>query len=180
MPTGDYFSYLSLVTDAYSRKIVGWSLQTHLQASGPLEALKMAVEQPPQSVTDLIHHLDRGIQYCCRDYISLLESAKIRISMTENSHPGENALAERVNGILKEELLENRRFTSFVAAQEAITKAVKTYNHLRPHSSCDYLTPEHAHQQKGKLRKRWRARGQPKVNIPEATSLKQSEIDQSP
>ena len=180
IPTGDYFSYLSLVTDAYSRKIVGWSLQANLQATGVLEALKMAIEHLPQSVTGLIHHSDRGIQYCCRDYISLLVSAKIRISMTENSDPGENALAERVNGILKEELLENRRFTSFVAAQEAIKKAVDTYNHLRPHSSCDYLTPVQAHGQKGELRKRWRVRNQPKENIPQVASQKYPAMNQGP
>ena len=177
---GDYFSYLSLITDAYSRKIVGWSLQANLQATGVLEALKMAIKELSPSVTGLIHHSDRGIQYCCRDYISLLESAKIRISMTENSDPGENALAERVNGILKEELLENRRFTSFALAHQAITKAVSTYNHLRPHSSCDYLTPGQAHGQKGELRKRWRVKNQSKENIPEVASQKYPAKNQSP
>jgi putative transposase len=134
---------------------VGWSLQANLQATGVLEALKMAIQQLPLSVTGLIHHSDRGIQYCCRDYISFLESAGIQISMTEHSDPGENALAERVNGILKEELLENRRFTSLVVAEQAIQQAIQAYNHLRPHGSCDYLTPEQAHSQQGTLKKRW-------------------------
>jgi transposase InsO family protein len=100
--------------------------------------------------------------------------------MTENSDPGENALAEPVNGMLKEELLENPRFTSFLAAKEAITKAVHSYNNLRAHSSCNYLTPEQAHQQNGVLRKRWRVRSQPKGNVSEVTSLKHTDIGQSP
>jgi transposase InsO family protein len=101
------FAYLSLLTDAYSHKIVGFYLSKDLSAHGPLNALKMALTNNPNRI-GLIHHSDRGVQYCCDDYVNLLlnDKSDIRISMTEKRDPLENAIAERVNGILKEELLE--------------------------------------------------------------------------
>ena len=99
------FAYLSLITDAYSRKIVGFFLSRDLSTQGPLNALKMALAGNPDR-NGLIHHSDRGVQYCCDAYVKLLQDKKIKISMTENGDPLENAIAERVNGILKQELLE--------------------------------------------------------------------------
>lgn len=148
------FAYLSLITDAYSHKIVGFYLSKNLSANGPLKALRMALISNP-IITDLIHHSDRGVQYCCDDYVRLLNNNNIRISMTENGDPLENALAERVNGILKTELLEEV-YCDFKAAQQAVAVACSTYNHLRPHGSIDNLKPFEAHQKSGELLKRWK------------------------
>lgn len=148
------FAYLSLITDAYSRKIVGFYLSKDLSAQGSLNALKMALANNPNR-TGLIHHSDRGVQYCCDEYVKLLQDKKIKISMTENGDPLENAIAERVNGILKQELLEEV-FQSFDAAQKDVATACSTYNQLRPHGSIDNLKPAQAHEQSGELSKRWK------------------------
>lgn len=156
---GRGFGYLSLITDAYSRKIVGWALDESLQATGPIAALKMAFKSfkscPPSG---LIHHSDRGVQYCCRDYVNLLEDHKVAISMTQNGDPYENALAERMNRTIKEEMLENRGFIDYARASEAVSRAINSYNTLRPHGSCNYHTPAQAHQMEGELKLRWRKR----------------------
>jgi transposase InsO family protein len=150
----DDFAYLSLITDAYSHKIVGFYLSEDLSAKGPLKALKMALTGNP-NCKNLIHHSDRGVQYCCDEYVKLLQNNTIKISMTENGDPLENPLAERVNGILKSELLEEV-FVDFKIAQQAIALACSTYNHLRPHGSIDNLKPIEAHQRTGELNKRWK------------------------
>lgn len=150
----DGFAYLSLITDAYSRKIVGFYLSIDLSANGPMQALKMALKGNP-NITGLIHHSDRGVQYCCDAYVKLLEDKTIKISMTENGDPLENALAERVNGILKQELFEEV-FPDFPAAQKEVAMACSTYNHLRPHGSIDNLKPAEAHQKTGEIKKRWK------------------------
>jgi putative transposase len=148
------FAYLSIITDAYSRKIVGFYLSKNLSAKGPLKALKMALDG--NSVCDnLVHHSDRGVQYCCDKYIKLLKNNEVKISMTENGDPLENAIAERVNGILKQELLEEI-FVDFEIAQKEVAIACSTYNHLRPHGSINNLKPAQAHQQSGELKKRWK------------------------
>ena len=147
------FAYLSLITDAYSRKIVGFYLSRDLSAKGPLAALKMALSSNPLH-QGLIHHSDRGVQYCCDEYVRLLERHEVKISMTEKGDPLENALAERVNGILKQELLEEV-FPDFVTAQREVAVACSTYNHLRPHGSIDNLKPAQAHQLSGTIKKRW-------------------------
>jgi len=113
------FSYLSLITDAYSHKIVGWALDTILQTKGPLAALQMAVKYLQKGKESLIHHSDRGIQYCCKEYIQLLNSHNIQISMTSQGYPGENALAERINRTIKKEF-NCRAFISFDLAKAAI------------------------------------------------------------
>lgn len=154
---GRGFGYLSLITDAYSRKIVGWHLAESLQASGSVSALKMALKTNKGRLSaDLIHHSDRGVQYCCRDYIALLTQAKIAVSMRQTGDPYENALAERVNRTIKEDMLQNRGFPSVESAQVAVGRAIKSYNTLRPHGSCNYYTPEQAHQMEGELGRRWR------------------------
>lgn len=152
----DGFAYLSLITDAYSRKIVGFYLSKDLSAYGSLMALKMALKNNPNRA-GLIHHSDRGVQYCCDAYVKLLQAQKnnIKISMTENGDPLENAIAERVNGILKEELLEEV-FLTFETAQKEVAIACSTYNHLRPHGSIDNLKPAEAHRQSGELKKHWK------------------------
>ena len=148
-----------MVTDAYSKKIVGWSLQETLQSKGPIEAFKMALSKY-NDLKGLIHHSDRGIQYCCLEYIKLLKN--ITISMTQDGDPGENAIAERINGTIKNEFY-CRGFLSLPLAQDGIAKAIYAYNYLRPHASCDYLTPAQAHEMKGILNKRWSRNSTKKV-----------------
>jgi len=150
------FAYLSLITDAYSKKIVGYSLRKDLSAEGCLNALKMALSDRRYPYQQLIHHSDRGSQYCCKEYVDMLMENKIAISMTNNGDPYENAIAERVNGIIKSEFnLYSSQF-GFEETAALIEKTIVAYNQLRPHSSCNYLTPEEAHQQSGILKKRWK------------------------
>lgn len=153
--TNKGFVYLSLITDCYSHKIVGWCLWPNLESKGALNALGMALKSNPEH-KGLIHHSDRGIQYCCNDYVKELEKGKIGISMTENGDPYENAIAERVNGILKIEYELNQVFPEYFDAQEQVKRAVELYNHSRPHMSCDMMTPDQAHQKTGTLKKHWK------------------------
>ena len=150
----DSFAYLSLITDAYSKKIVGFYLAITLEAIGCINALQMAIAGC-SDCSQLTHHSDRGVQYCSFNYVDLLKGRHIKISMTENGDPLENAIAERVNGILKEELLE-QKYPDFKTAQQGVAKAIVIYNALRPHSSCNMLTPQMAHLQTGKLKKHWK------------------------
>lgn len=143
----DRFGYLSLVTDAFSRKIIGYYLHHCLATIGPLYALQMAIDTADLSGKQyLIHHSDRGLQYCSGDYTTLLRKHYIAISMTDNGDPYENAKAERVNGILKVEFGLYITFRNFEHAVEAVDKAVRNYNELRPHMSLQMKTPYAVHQ----------------------------------
>lgn len=149
----DGFCYLSLITDAYSRKIVGYHLREDLTAKGCVAALKMALADNPDRA-GLIHHSDRGVQYYSSEYMKALGS-KIRISMSGKSDPLENAIAERVNGILKQEFL-NRRYKDLAEARKEVAIAVSIYNNERPHLSVEMLTPSEAHQRSGPLKRYWK------------------------
>jgi transposase InsO family protein len=149
------FCYLSLITDAYSHKIVGYCLQKDLTNNGPLSALEMAITSRQNHHHLLIHHSDRGCQYCSKEYVHMLERAKIAISMTKNGDPYENAIAERVNGILKTEFTLDRTFLSYDQALKIVKESINIYNQRRPHLSCNLLTPNEAENQSGKLKKRW-------------------------
>jgi transposase InsO family protein len=149
------FAYLSIVTDAYSHKIIGHCLHPSLHSDGPIRALLQASKS--KRGTTLIHHSDRGSQYCCSEYVKVLDHYEIKISMTEKGDPYENAIAERINGILKGDFLLDKTFASFTEASQAVSDAVEKYNHIRPHDSCDRLTPVQAHNQSGFLRKRWKS-----------------------
>jgi len=138
------FVYLSLVTDAWSRKIVGWDVSSSLCVQGALRALKMALKDVANP-EGLIHHSDRGIQYCCTDYVKLLKENDILISMTEENHCYENAIAERINGILKMEFFLNETLPSFKIAKELTREAIFIYNHKRRHMSLDYQIPAEVH-----------------------------------
>lgn len=151
---GNGFAYLSLITDAYSRKIVGFYLSIDLSAEGCIRALEMALDNNPV-LGRLIHHSDRGSQYCCSDYVKILNDSFIKISMTQNGDPRENAIAERVNGILKDELLD-KSYLNYKEAVRCVSIAISIYNHQRPHGSIDYLTPIEAHFRSGKLKRRWK------------------------
>jgi transposase InsO family protein len=151
---GKKFAYLSLVTDAYSRKIVGFCLSDGLAADGPVAALQMAVKQR-ETDAPLIHHSDRGIQYCSQDYVNVLNKNQLSISMTQSGDPRDNAIAERVNGILKQELLKEV-YPCLKQARQEVSTAIEVYNKHRPHSSLDMLTPEQAHIKTGEITRRWK------------------------
>jgi putative transposase len=152
------FAYLSLITDAFSRKIVGYCLWPTLAAQGCINALDMALEQIGRSaqLEQLIHHSDRGVQYCCGDYVQQLKAHSIQISMSYNGDPYQNAIAERVNGILKAEFGLNKMFESLEKANETVHSAVELYNSKRPHNSLNYLTPNQAHQLTGIIKRNWK------------------------
>jgi len=149
------WGYLSLITDAYSRKIMGYCFRADMLALGCIAALQMALEGRSYNGA-LIHHSDRGSQYCSKDYVELLVSQSVSISMTERGDPYENALAERMNGIIKGEFNLYGSSFSFEQTYKKIAGSIKAYNELRPHGSCDYLTPCQAHKQKNVLKKRWK------------------------
>lgn len=136
--------YISLITDAFSHKIVGYNLAQSLEAIESLNALKMAFKQNTL-LLNLIHHSDRGSQYCSYKYVNLLNKYDVQISMTESGDPLENAIAERVNGILKEEYLECYKVSTFKQAKELLDKVVVLYNEHRPHMSIGNQTPNKVH-----------------------------------
>jgi len=150
------FCYLSLVTDAYSRKIIAWVLAPTLEYKYTQEALQIAINNANTNLEGLIHHSDRGVQYAYDAYINLLKSNGIRISMTEHGDPLENALAERVNGILKQEWLNQYDFQTIDDVRPVLEKIIEYYNNERPHSSINMMTPEQAHHTSGVLKKHWK------------------------
>lgn len=157
IPVAAGYCYLSLVTDAYSRKIVGWCLWENLKRDGTIQALRQALGGlGRRGVGTLIHHSDRGLQYCSTEYTDMLSQHGLDISMTEKGDPYENAIAERVNGILKTEFGLGNRMTSYTEAKLRVERAIETYNNMRPHASCNYLTPEQAHRLEGTLRSKWK------------------------
>lgn len=153
--------YLHLVTDVYSHKIVGWCLSETLEAVHTVNALQMAIEQASaDELMHLIHHSDRGVQYCCNAYTDLLKHYGINISMTEDYKPTDNAIAERVNGILKTEVIyREHRYKTIEDARERISGFIAFYNGKRPHSSIGYKVPNEVHQQTGLQEQMWRSRG---------------------
>jgi putative transposase len=154
IPLKDSFAYLSLITDAYSRMITGYYLSKNLRAEGCVKALTMALKQLPKG-HELIHHSDRGCQYCSTEYVEQLQGRHIAISMTQNSDPRENAIAERVNGIIKQEFLA-LSYDNFNLAGEGVKNGIHIYNNERLHSSVDMLTPVQAHTMSGVLKQHWK------------------------
>jgi putative transposase len=151
------FLYLYLITDAYSRKIIGWQLSDNLESDNAILALYMAISQLPAECKEVIHHSDRGIQYCSIKYVKVLQAQGIRISMTENGDPYENAIAERVNGILKTEWLYDMNLSSLDDARIAVEQIIGIYNNERLHASIELMTPEQAHNQTGNLKRLWKS-----------------------
>lgn len=150
------FTYLHLVTDAYSKKILGWCLSPTLHTDYTLKALRMAIRNVGCKLDGLIHHSDRGCQYCCERYVKLLQDNRILISMTECGNPRENAIAERVNGILKTEWLNDEHFVDINDARKRIAEVIDIYNNKRPHLSLDYATPSQAYQMHGEQHRVWK------------------------
>lgn len=159
------FLYLFLITDMYSRKVVGYALGQTLEARWAVQALRMAVAQSKGSLKGLIHHSDRGVQYCCGDYIELLTLHHIQPSMTEHSDPLENPIAERINLTLKDEFMDNYKegYATIAQATEEIPRNIAFYNQVRPHSSIEWLTPDQAHGRTGPLERKWKNYYQKKV-----------------
>jgi transposase InsO family protein len=144
--TGEGFLYAALITDIFSRKIVGAHIGDSLEAEGCLRALDQALSELPEGLRP-IHHSDRGCQYCCHEYVERLQARGMPISMTEIMHCYENALAERVNGILKQEYELDRTFRTKQQARDAFRQAVHLYNHRRPHGKLNYRFPAQVHAQ---------------------------------
>lgn len=153
--TEEGFEYLSIITDAYSKFIVGWCSFPTLETAGCLQALNMALEAREYPQRSLIHHSDRGAQYCSEKYTQLLLSQDISISVTQNGSPYENPMAESVNSILKVELDLDQTFKSRVQARKVIDRKMYLYNEKRLHGSIDYLTPSQAYHLQGHINKRW-------------------------
>lgn len=145
--TEEGHGYLSLVTDRYSRAIVGYDLSRSLAVEGSLRAYKQALRQRGESRTKTIHHSDRGIQYSCHEYINLSKANGVETSMTEDNHVYENAMAERVNGILKTEFGLCKRLKSFVMAKKMVEQSIDLYNNYRPHLALGYKTPAQVHRE---------------------------------
>jgi transposase InsO family protein len=140
--------YLALVTDAYSKKIVGYDLSNSLDVKGSLRALSKAIKGREYQNNILTHHSDRGLQYCSNEYQKKLRKSKLKCSMTETYDPYANAIAERVNGILKGEFIGYKNNFSIEIMRKLISDSINVYNNLRPHYSCFYKTPEQMHNQK--------------------------------
>jgi len=153
---GGRFLYISLITDAFSHKIVGYRVAETLEAESSVEALEYALGQRKDRAAALMHHSDRGIQYCCRDYIACLQAQDVQISMTQSGDPLDNALAERVNGILKEEYLDYYKVGNITEAKKMLRQAVQYYNEERPHLSIGNQTPGQVHQSGMQTQKLWK------------------------
>ena len=159
--------YLHLITDAYSHKIVGWALARTLKAAISMEALNMAIKQAvamsgSESLKGLIHHSDRGVQYCCDAYVALLQAYDISISMCEDYKPTDNAIAESVNGTIKVESVYRQRFNSFDHAYRVIERFIHFYNYRRPHMSIGYKVPAVVHLEQGEQKRMWKNKIYPK------------------
>jgi putative transposase len=164
LKTENGFLYLSLITDAYSKKIVGYDLSNNLESVNALAALKMAIGTK-RYMRQLIHHSDRGIQYCSHEYTKLLKQCGIKISMTENGDPKENAIAERINGILKHEYLLHDKLTNYHTTHASVEHAIRMYNEKRPHLSCNMKTPSDVHHNELKTNKLWKTYYRKKIIV---------------
>lgn len=155
------FCYLSLIMDAFSHEIIGWAVGPTLETLYPANALKMAFKRleglDKEVIAQLIHHSDRGLQYASKEYLDLLREFEIKVSMTENGDPKENAMAERINNTVKNELLKGLRFSSIKEVRDALDVAIRFYNTRRPHMSIDMMTPEEAAKCNGEIRKWWKS-----------------------
>ncbi len=155
--TDEGFCYLSIVTDAYTHEIVGWFVGPTLESIYTLEALKMACTRLEGTDINLIHHSDRGTQYASLLYTSHLKGLNIQISMTQSGDPKDNAVAERINGILKTEFLNHYQFKDITQVRLRVDQAIDFYNNQRPHRSLDMMTPIQVREKTGKIKKRWKS-----------------------
>ena len=160
LKTKSGFAYISLITDAYSHKILGYDLSSNLEAINTKKALEMAIKNTIKkglAINELIHHSDRGIQYCSHTYIDILKQNSIAISMSDKGEPLQNPIAERVNGILKHEYLFHHKIDNLYQAKQLLEKSISSYNYGRPHLSCNMLTPKQAYESEAKLKRLWKS-----------------------
>jgi len=153
--TAKGFCYLILITDAYSRRVMGYNVSRTMDTEFCLVALNQAFSQRQYRNQELIHHSDRGLQYCSFAYTNALATNQVKISMTQNGDPYENALAERMNRTFKSEFDLSRTFSDLHEAMSNIDSAIDYYNNKLPHSSCNMMTPAEAHQHTGEMKKHW-------------------------
>jgi putative transposase len=163
--TNQEFLYLFLITDAYSKKILGYRLAKNLDSIHAVNSLQDAIKNTCKPISGLIHHSDRGIQYCSKEYTDLLNKHAISISMTENGDPLENPVAERINGILKDEYLNDKINNHNNLDIKELSNIIEKYNTLRPHLSCEMLTPQEAHKAQGNLKRMWKNYYRKRVNL---------------
>ena len=157
--------YLSLVTDAYSKKIMGFNVSNTLHAKGAISALKMAFKNRRYQNESLIHHSDRGLQYCGDEYQRWLKKKKVKCSMTEKYDPYQNAIAERVNGILKQEFIKGILVKDVELMSKLVAQSIDTYNVKRPHYSCFMKTPEEMHKQRNIKIRTYKTKNSTKENL---------------
>jgi putative transposase len=143
--TDEGYCYLSMITDAYSRKIMGYNISDSMSAEECVKALKMAVKERSYSEQQTIHHSDRGLQYCSNEYVQTALDSNIKLSMTESSSPYDNALAERMNKTIKEEFNLNLKLKTKTQVQKLVNESVRLYNSYRPHNSLSLHTPDEIH-----------------------------------
>lgn len=155
IPLTSGFLYLSLLTDAYSHKIMGYAVADNLEAVHTTKALQLALNNMGVIPECLIHHSDRGVQYCSSEYVDILKQNNIHISMTENGDPLENPIAERINGILKDEYLRHYPLNSVEQVTELLPDVVDRYNRLRPHQSINLATPDLVHERQLLINRTW-------------------------
>lgn len=156
VPCGRQHLYLSLITDAYSHKIMGYHIADTLEAIHSKKALEMALAGRLHSTHNLIHHSDRGLQYCSSSYTELLRQNNINISMTESGDPLDNAIAERINGIIKHEYLKHYKPSNLAQATDLLKQVVESYNERRPHLSIQMNTPSKVHHENLQVNRQWR------------------------
>jgi transposase InsO family protein len=148
--------YISFITDAYSKKIVGYYLAETLEAINSVKALQMALDQNNISTNKIIHHSDRGVQYCSEEYVRILHENQILISMTESGDPLDNPIAERINGIIKDEYLNHYQLNNKKEVEKKLNESILLYNSYRPHLSCNMLTPSDVHQNNLPVKRLWK------------------------
>ena len=156
LKTNQGYVYISLVTDLYSHRLMGYHLSADLAAVSCCKALEMAQQAAGRGTQGLIHHSDRGVQYCSKEYVKLLQDDGIRISMTEKGDPLENAVAERMNGIIKNEYICQHVVRDIDHARELLNHAAMAYNTARPHMSCSWNTPDQTYKQKLRAQRMWK------------------------
>lgn len=180
-----HFCYLSLILDAYSEEIVGWSVGPTLDTDYPMASLRMALKRIEGKYVNLIHHSDRGCQYASREYVNTLRAYGIQVSMTESGDPKDNAQAERINNTMKNELLKGKVFRSIEEVIAAVALAVDFYNNRRPHMSIGMMAPAEASESTGDRDMRWTSyrhlaiKSRDNLDIPE-NSLPLPECQRSP
>jgi len=159
LKTKQGYVYISFITDTFSHKIMGYHLAGNLETINTIRALQMAIEASlaeGKSLEGLIHHSDQGFQYCSSQYVNVLKKYGIQISMSDKGEPLQNPIAERVNGIIKHEYLFFKNLENKVTSMQSLHEAVYAYNTIRPHLSCNMLTPEKAHKLDQPMKKLWK------------------------